>query len=77
MPTAVPGLWAGWDMFVLVCSMKQSVSHVPTGWPQENGPTNVGAMVKTLYDMACKNIKFYYVESLFFGQASIFEHSDK
>ena len=25
----------------------QSVSHPPTGWPQDHGPTNVGAMVKT------------------------------
>ena len=34
------------DMFVLVCSMKQLVSHLPTGWPHDHGLTNVEAMVK-------------------------------
>ena len=27
---AVPGLWLGWDMFVLVCSMKWLVSESPS-----------------------------------------------
>ena len=26
--------------------MHETVSDVPTGWPQDHGPTNVGAMVK-------------------------------
>ena len=45
----VPGLWPGWDMFVLVCSVRCAlVSHLPTGWPHDHGPTNVRAMVKTI-----------------------------
>ena len=27
--------------------VSQSVSHLPTGWPHDHGPTNVRAMVKS------------------------------
>ena len=45
-PTVVPGLWPGWDRFVLVCSMKWLASDLRTGWPHVHGPTNVKAMEK-------------------------------
>ena len=38
-------------MFVLVFSVRWSVSHAPTGWPHDHGLTNVGAMVKTKYSL--------------------------
>ena len=43
LPTAVSGLWPGWDMFVLVFSMNLSV------WPHDHGPTNVEAMIKRAF----------------------------
>ena len=42
----MPGLRPGWDMFVLVCSVKRLLSDVLNGWPHDHGPTNAGAMVK-------------------------------
>ena len=36
---------AGTFLFLSV-NMKRSVSHVRTGWREDHGPTNVGAMVK-------------------------------
>ena len=41
----------GWDMFVLVCSVRWSVSHLPTGWPHDHGPTNVRAMEKNGFNL--------------------------
>ena len=61
-PTAVPGLRPAWNIFVLVCSMKQSVSE-PTGWPHDHGPTNIGAMVKSILLLVSLTSK----GSLFFG----------
>ena len=31
---------------VCSCLFNEPISDLPTGWPHENGPTNVGAMVK-------------------------------
>ena len=52
---AVPSLRPGWDMFVLVCL--RDVSHLLTGWRDDHGPTNVGAMVKTSLLKLCE---WYY-----------------
>ena len=34
-------------MSVIVCALIELLSHLPTGWQHDNGPTNVGAMVKS------------------------------
>ena len=53
---AVTGLRPGWDMFVLVCSVRcDSVSDPPTEWPHDHGPTNVAAMVKIDAERKKKN----------------------
>ena len=40
--------------FVLVCSVRgQSVSHPPTGWPHDHGPTNVEPMGKRRMETEC------------------------
>ena len=42
-----------------VCSrlFNETISHLPTGWPQDYGPTNVGAMVKTVKTQQWENGK--------------------
>ena len=50
----------GWAGPCLFSSVQIEVGHLPTGWPHDHGPTNVGAMVKS--SNKSTNFVFFYTQ---------------